>query len=797
MLRALFRKTWADTAGRPLQTGLVLIVVAIATGMLAVAVTTYVSVDRAYLTRFEEGNGAHIWFSYPGYRPGEGNPSDLERIGDMKGVTATSGLIPSTSQSFPLVLADGGVDLNLIGMQSVLPDVARPILTQGRWLSSDGEREIVLEHGLAREKSIQIGDHMEILKREGSEVFEVVGLALPSDGLSYPHTSKAEAYILPTVLETMEPDHDKWAWSYGVRIQDPDSAGQFGRTVWQMYPPSQAPSFITWKANRDELNEEIRLYAVFIGVFGIFAVGVAAFVIVNVVAGNVLAQLRDMALLKSIGFTPRQLAVLLLLEHVGVGLLAAVIGGAIGYVAAPLALRVTGELMGVAASPVFDLPLMAAVVFGVSLAITATALFPSRHGGKIPIVQALTSDVSLTRRGSSRTARLATLLRLPVVGIVGFKDVFNRPLRSALTITALTVAVILAAFGLGMEATLRDIIRDPRLAGGEPYQVTVARRLGTGEMSPEEVSTLLDSRPEIDSYYGGRAFIGSTGTSGLFGKKFLVGAPGDGYATLAPYIPEGRVFTEPGEAIITRRLAEETGLGVGDSFEFVIDGEMSGDMELDGKELSLRIAGIYVDDTSEARVGSDTLRHQLGIGVDPTHYRIKVASDIDPESLRVALLRETNDRLSVTVIDNYEGNEKTAGYIRPPLYAFTVALLAVGALSVLITLLFTVRERYREFAVLKTLGFTPRQVAASVISGSILLAGIALVVGIPLGILFTRLSLNYIGVEIGVGAPFGTMPGPLGITLIVPLILLVAVLGSLFPARRASSITVSQALRFT
>ena len=77
MLRALFRKAWADTVGRPLQAGLVLIVVMIATGVLTVAVTTHVSVDSAYSTRLEEGNGAHVWFSYP---LGDGSPLTLPKL---------------------------------------------------------------------------------------------------------------------------------------------------------------------------------------------------------------------------------------------------------------------------------------------------------------------------------------------------------------------------------------------------------------------------------------------------------------------------------------------------------------------------------------------------------------------------------------------------------------------------------------------------------------------------------------------------------------------------------------------
>ncbi len=796
MLDALFRKARADIAGRPLQMGLVFVIVTIATAVLAVAATTYVSADRAYLTRFEQGNGAHIWFST---NPTFTDPSDLMRIGEMTEVTATSGLIPYVSTPFPVLLDDVARDLRLYGLPSVLPEVGKPIVTRGRWLSPAGDREIVLDNGLARAQGIEVGDQLEVLSGEATETFEIVGLFVAAEHLSYPHTSYAAAYVLPSVLEMMQPDHDKWGWKYGVRVQDPEAAGAFARTVWQTYREGQKPSLITWKANRDEVNEEVRLYAVFIGVFGIFAVGVAAFVIVNVVAGNVVAQFRDIGLLKSVGFTPRQVTSLLLAEHVGVGLLAAVLAVAIGYAAAPLALRVTGNYLGMPASAVFDYTFMVAIVLGVSLAIAATALVPSWHGGGVSTVQALTSGSPRPLSGACRASRLATFLRLPAVVVVGVKDVFNRPVRSVLTITALVVAVILATFAMGMEATLRGIIEDPRLSGGDPYEVTVVRHLGADEMSPAEVRELLDGRPEVHSHFGGRGLVGdlensSGGPTGL--NKILIGAPGEGYANLAPYIPEGRLFIQPGEAIITRRLAEERGLGIGDSFAFVIDGQLSGDMEMDGEELNLRVVGIYVDDATEARISLDTLSQQLGLDVDPTHYRIKVARGADPEALRVALLREAGDRLYVTVSDAHKGNENTAGYVRPPLYALTAALLAIGAGSVLITLLFAVRERYREFGILKALGFTPRQIMASVATGPSLLAAMALVVGTPLGIVITRLSLNYIGSETGVGAPFGSMPGPLGIVLLIPLILLIALLGSVLPARRAAAITVNEALKF-
>ncbi len=794
MLRGLFRKAWADTVGRPLQAVLVFIVVTIATGVLTMAVTTQVSVDSAYLTRLEEGNGAHVWFSYP---LGEGSPSDLAKIGELDGVVATSGLIPYLTESFPLILDDRAVNLKFIGMPSVPPAVGSPIIKSGRWLSSDGDREIVLDYSLARDQDIKIGDKLEVLIENRSETFEVVGLSVATDRLSYPYFPNATAYVLPAVLEIIEEDHDEWRWHYGVQVQDPENAGAFARMAWETYPDNQKPSFFTWKYYRDEVDNVVRPYYVFIGAFGIFAVCVAAFVIVNVVAGNVLAQFRDIALLKSVGFTPRQLTSLILLEHVSLGLLAAVAGAAIGYAASPLVLRVTEDPLGIAASPVFDPLMIVAIVLGTSLVIAGTALVPAWRGGKVPIVQALTTGSPQLQSSSSRVVKWATLLKLPTVVVVGFKDAFHRPMRSTLTILALILAVILASFGLGMEATLRDIIEDPTLAGGEPYEITVGRHLEEGSMTADEVTMLLESQPEIQYYYEGRALVGNVVIDGQVGKKYVVGAPGSSYANLAPYIPEGRLFNKPSEAILTRRMVDETGLSVSDSFIFVLDGELSGDMEIDGKELTLQVVGIYVDDTAQARISSDTIIQQLGFELEPTHYRVKVAPGTNPETLKMALLKQANNQLSVTVIDDYEANKKTAGYVRPPLYALTIALFAIGAVSVLITLLFTVRERYREFAILKTLGFTPRQVAMSIISGSILLSVIALIIGLPLGVVLTRLALNYIGIEIGMGTPFGTMPGPLAIVLIIPLILFIATLGSSLPAYRVSNLTVSEALRVT
>ena len=72
----------------------------------------------------------------------------------------------------------------------------------------------------------------------------------------------------------------------------------------------------------------------------------------------------------------------------------------------------------------------------------------------------------------------------------------------------------------------------------------------------------------------------------------------------------------------------------------------------------------------------------------------------------------------------------------PALLAAVLAAGAIGALG--LTLVASVRQRRRQFAVLKALGFTQRQLAASVAWQSSVAAVVGVVIGIPIGIALGR-----------------------------------------------------------
>ncbi len=86
------------------------------------------------------------------------------------------------------------------------------------------------------------------------------------------------------------------------------------------------------------------------------------------------------------------------------------------------------------------------------------------------------------------------------------------------------------------------------------------------------------------------------------------------------------------------------------------------------------------------------------------------------------------------------------------------AALAAGAVTALaLTLVASVRRRRRELAMFKTLGFTHRQLAATVAWQSSVAVGIGTVIGVPLGIIAGRTLWLLFANEIDV-IPTPTVP---------------------------------------
>ena len=87
-----------------------------------------------------------------------------------------------------------------------------------------------------------------------------------------------------------------------------------------------------------------------------------------------------------------------------------------------------------------------------------------------------------------------------------------------------------------------------------------------------------------------------------------------------------------------------------------------------------------------------------------------------------------------------------------------IVLVVISLGGVFDTVLLETRQRTREMAVLKALGMAPRQVVVMVISSVVPVALLAGLLGVPLGVVFQRAVLAYMGqVAAGTRVPESTI----------------------------------------
>ena len=134
-------------------------------------------------------------------------------------------------------------------------------------------------------------------------------------------------------------------------------------------------------------------------------------------------------------------------------------------------------------------------------------------------------------------------------------------------------------------------------------------------------------------------------------------------------------------------------------------------------------------------------------------------------------------------------------------------VFSVAALGVLNTMLMSVFERTRELGLMAALGLNPAQVMRLILTESILLAGIAVVLGGILGGALDWMLVVY-GLDMSGGSSEGfSMQGmqfdpvikgvvrPMGVVVTLACVFIVSVLAALWPAFRAARLRPVEAMR--
>ena len=451
MAAVYLKLAFAGARRRLLQTALTALVVAAAAAGLTVALGIDRVAERPWERTFEATNGPHVTVVGP---PGV----DLAPVAARPGVVASTGVLPRVDTTFA---RDGKTfNLALIGVRRD-SEVARPIYEDG---SYPAPGEVALERSFARFLDLRVGD---VLETGGGVPLRVSAVVVVPKAEAYPRSQPGQAFATAETIGRIQPDRSQWASFLGVRLAEPEESGAFAARARAELPQAWA---FDWHAERADAVEESKTIEVVLSIFGVLLLLAGGFVLATLIGGRVLAQVREIGVLKAAGLTPRQVAAIFVLEQLAVGLAGALAGLLLGTLATPLFVAQSASLLDASEIPPID-PARAALVLGVVLgAVAAFTSIPSWRTG-------LRTTGSILAGGRTVGVRRSRLARLPLplsLG-VGIRDALVRPGRALLTVLALALTVATVTATLGMEASF-GVESLPEV--GDPVDNEAAERAG-------------------------------------------------------------------------------------------------------------------------------------------------------------------------------------------------------------------------------------------------------------------------------------------------------------------------------
>ncbi|MER5197314.1 FtsX-like permease family protein [Streptomyces sp. NPDC002755] len=702
---------------------------------------------------FTQSRGAHVSIH-------TGPSAEAAKLAGLDGVEAVAGPYPTAATTVASRGARASVELR---GTTARPAVGRPLLVSGRWLDAAAPDGVVLESSLARALLAEPGDVLTL--PGGASTLTVLGVADSPEPRYRQGERPGLAWALPPAVPRTGSDRGQ---VIGLRLTDPGDTDYAVQRAVTVLGSGAVREVSTWQQARAEAQGDDRLLGQILGLFGLGALVAAGLAVHGAIGTRIRGHLRDISILKAIGFTPGQVMRVFLLQHLAYALLGAV--AAAGLVQA-LGSRLPGRL-GDAVGVWQGLPGHAATLFvvpvGAVLFIGATTGLAAWRAGRVPPVPVPRTAAPAGGRLSG-VARRALGLRLPPALVLGWHKAFARRPRSLATIVRLALPLTLIVVAMSAWTTM-DRFRSTPEEMGMAAALTVRADDG---LSDAATRTLLERRPEVAAAYPGvevAALVpGQTATIALRG----LGTRTDPY----PYtLAEGRTARGADEAVAGQGLLDLLDVRVGDWVR----------MTVSGRPQILHIVGRSIEPENAGRVIStslDTLREN-DPALQPTLYQVRLRDGADPRRVASELSASAGrGRLDVHTVTNPADGLS-------PLRSVVVGLLGVLALIGLVDLLTAiggaVRESERDLLALKAIGLTPRQITAITVTatGCTVLAAVA--VAMALGIPLSHWLIDAQGRSSGIGAGIAQAPSPLALSAFGATALLGALALAALPSARAS-----------
>jgi putative ABC transport system permease protein len=837
---------------RPLRTALTALAVVIGVAMIAGTYIFTDTINRSFSEVFAQANtGTDV--AVTSKKVDDAFSSDppplkddlVARVRATDGVKAAAGVVRS---DISIRKRNG----DPVGHGSLLSSLQPAPFEQFRFVAGRAPHdrtEIGLDQKTYSEQGFQLGEQVTIVGADGAHRYTLTGAATFGDA--------ATIAGYPTAIATL-PTAQAMAAEKG-KLDGISVAGEPGVTPARLRsrlqialagePVNVRTGADDAKAQASNLEDQFGFLKTALLVFGGIALFVGAFVIYNTFSITVAQRTRELALLRMLGATRRQVLRSVVLEAAVIGLIASVLG-LLGGLALVPALR--GLLAAIGA----DLPatdsviatrtIVVALLVGVVVTVVASVV-PARRATRIAPMAALRDGLTAPAKagrgrlagacvlclagagvvayglfgGASGSGAAATLgggsvaiflgvalfspqLVRPLAALIGAplqllagvtgrlarENSTRNPARTAVTAAALMIGVALVAFvsifAAGLQGSI-DRAVDRAFAG----DLTVGAKGGFGE-TPAAVSAALRKVPGVGPVSGVRFTEAK-----VAGKTKTTSVVGIDPATLTQTYK--LKWKDGSDATLAALGSDGILADVGYSKTAKI-GDRVRLLTPAGKRVSYVIRGVLDEGSDFGLLGGGLVIPNAHLTQDfdaraDAFVFLRYERGADPARTRAAIDRALAVNFPDTrTRDREQVKEQQAGQINQLLYLI-YALLALSVIvslfGIVNTLALSIFERTRELGLLRAVGMSRRQVKRIVRLEAVITSLIGALLGLVLGVIFA-LAISRPLEEEGFRLTF-----PVGtLLLLVTGAALAGMLASLWPARRAARLDVLRALAY-
>ncbi len=790
-----FRAVRGGIARRRVQTVVVALVVLISTASTVVALALVVNSEAPFDHAFSTQRGSDIAATIAANVPA----ATLARTAHLSGVTAAAGPYPETT----LPVASDGMRFGpqtIVGRPTPGGPVDDLVIEAGRWATGPGQ--IVLATGDSG-LGFSVGSTLTVGAGTDRQTLTVVGLANSITGT-------ASGWVAPAEIPLLAAAGRPRATQMLYRFAHDAIGGPLHADVAKLtkaLPRGALTGTASYYTAKIEEDGNIAPFVPFLLAFGVLGILMSVLIVANVVGGAVVSGYRRIGVLKSIGFTPAQVAAAYAAQMGLPALVGCLIGVAVGNLLATPLLQQNANAYAVGSLGVpiwVDL----AVPAGICALAALAALLPALRAGRLSTIQAIaTGRAPQTGRGYA-AQRLFGRMPLPRPITIGLAAPFARPARTLLTLAAVLLGATAVTFAVGLTSSLQRLLEGISHQRSEPVQIQMPGNFFAGgpqqvKIGPKHFNAgpPTSGTPHIPAATAEHAILTAVHSQSA---TLHVVAEADTSATVAglsQQIPltafrgsatwigydlvSGHWYTGPDQVLAPTGFLTQTGTSVGDTISLA-EGRKQIQVKIVGEVFDTHNRGLnLVTNWATARALNPRIApDQFDVGLRPGTSASTYAHAVN-QQLGPNYAVELNTR-NTDVVDAMIGLIGTLAAL----------LAAVAALGVLNTIVLETRDRVHDIGIFKAVGMTPRQTTAMAISWVAAIGLTAGVIAVPLGVAVHNEVLPAMAGSVGLRLPasFLDVYGTPKLLLLALAGALIAIIGALAPATWAARINTATAL---